>query len=58
LYAYDNRAEELHFLAVVVKRPEKLPVGVDPFDFYNYEPNHPISDRVRREYDYCRFAKL
>ncbi|WP_175541886.1 hypothetical protein [Polaromonas sp. YR568] len=58
LYAYNNTVEELHFLAVVVKKPEKLPGGADPNDFYNYEPNHPISDRVRHEYDYRRFSKL
>jgi hypothetical protein len=58
LYAYDNKDEELHFLAVVVKKPENLPAGVDPIDFYNYEPNHPISIRVRSEYDNSGFPSL
>lgn len=51
LYAYNAPMHEFHFLAVVVKRLEPSPIGSDPDYFYNYEPNHPISVRIRTEYD-------
>ncbi len=56
LYAYEKRHNELHFLAVVLKKPTAAPPDSDP-RHYNYELNHPISKRVRDEYDKREFAK-
>lgn len=57
LYAYEKRRNELHFLAVVLKKPTAAPPDSDPRR-YNYELNHPISKRVRDEYDKREFAKV
>ena len=57
LYAYDSQENEIHLLAVVVKRLVLLPEGTDPRDFFNYEPNHAISVRIRNEYENSGFAR-
>lgn len=51
LYAYDSAHEEFHILAIVVKKPTVVPQGVSPQDYYNYEPDHPVSVRCASEYD-------
>ena len=50
LYAYDGRTEEIHLLAAVRKRPEGPEFEGDD-SYYEYERDHPISVRVRAEYD-------
>lgn len=50
LYAYDGSKEEIHLLAVVRKRPEGVEFEGDD-TYYGYEPDHPISQRIRTEYD-------
>lgn len=50
LYAYDGAKEEIILLAIVRKRPpEQEFVGDD--SYYEYEPDHPVSVRIREEYD-------
>lgn len=57
LYAYDAPYNELHFLAIVLKRQEQTTPN-DPLTFfYNYEYEHPISKRIRDEYDNSNFTK-
>lgn len=55
LYAYNSRDNEFHFLALVIKFDTFLSANTEPDSHYNYEPNHPISIRVRDEYDNSRF---
>ncbi|WP_225031780.1 hypothetical protein [Paraburkholderia sp. XV] len=50
LYAYDGTKEEIHLLAVVRKRPEGAEFEGDD-TYYGYEFDHPISQRIRDEYD-------
>jgi hypothetical protein len=57
LYAYEKDRNELHLLAVVLKRPDPAPQISNP-RHYDYEPNHPISKRIRNEYDQRKFAKI
>lgn len=56
LYAYDGGKEEIHLLAIVRKRPEGDEFAGDD-SYYEYEPDHPISVRVRAEYDQLRLPK-
>ena len=58
LYAFDVEYDDFYALAIVRKRPEVLPAGVGPWDYYNYERNHPISTRVLDEYDRIGLPKL
>jgi hypothetical protein len=51
LYAYDAAREEFHILAIVVRKPAVMPQGASPDDYYDYEPDHPVSVRATREYD-------
>lgn len=51
LYAYDAEYEDFHILAIVVKKPTDMPQGASPQDYYNYEPDHPVSIRATSEYD-------
>jgi hypothetical protein len=57
LYSFEQRRNELHLLAVVIKRLEHSVDAISPLH-YNYEPNHEISRRVRSEYDERGFTKL
>jgi hypothetical protein len=57
LYAYDNVNTEFHLLAVVIKRPNTPPKVHDP-RHYDYEEDHPISERVRNEYDKLGLKRL
>ena len=57
IYAFDARMDEFHVLAIVRKKHHDAPAAIDP-DSYGYEPTHPISQRVRDEYDHLRITRL
>ncbi|MBB2930990.1 hypothetical protein [Paraburkholderia silvatlantica] len=54
LYAYEAATEPdedmFHILAVVMKRIDDTPQELR-VEAYDYEPDHPITDRVRRDYE-------
>lgn len=57
IYAFDASMDEFHVLAIVRKKHHDAPAAIDP-DCYGYEPLHPISKRVRDEYDHLRIPRL
>ncbi|CAG2136849.1 hypothetical protein [Cupriavidus plantarum] len=57
LYAFDAPMDEFHVLAIVSKKHHDAPAAIDA-DSYGYEPTHPISQRVRDEYDLLRIPRL
>lgn len=57
LYAYDSEYEDIYILAVVIKRPEHLPAQSSERDFYNYEHDHPITQRIRNDYERYNFPR-
>lgn len=50
LYAYDGLNDRIHLLAIVRKRPPGQEFAGDD-TYYEYERDHPISQRTRDEYD-------
>ena len=58
LYAYNAPANEIHFLAVVVKRSAPPHINLPSDKFYDYEANHPISIRIRSEYDNSSWGRI
>lgn len=58
LYAYDAPHDDFYILAIVIKRPPVLPPECLPNEFYNYEPNHPITVRVCDEYSTLNLPRI
>ena len=58
LYGYDNVHDDFYILAVTIKRPKLLPINATQNLYYDYEPNHPISVRVKSEYDSLKLPRL
>jgi len=58
LYAYDQHNDDYYLLAITIKKPDVLPLGATLNDYYDYEPNHPISQRVRSEYERLGLPRL
>lgn len=57
IYAYDNELDEIHILAYTRKKPPDSPRGIDP-ERYDYEPDHPLSQRICDEYDRLQIPRL
>lgn len=51
LFALDPQDDAFYLLAIVEKIIEPIPSGATSADFYNYERNHPITERICKEYD-------
>lgn len=58
IYAYDGQHDEIHLMALVVKKPDELPKEIILEEFYGYEPLHPTSKRICEEYDRIGLPKL
>lgn len=59
LYLFDPTRDEFHLLAIVQKVAQsELRSDAPPWMSYNYERDHPITERVIREYDERKFTKL
>lgn len=58
LYAYDGRVDKIYLLAAVKRLINKQPGAKINEEFYDYEPNHPVTIRVREEYDQLNLPKI
>lgn len=58
LYAYNGQKDEIHLLALVIKKPDSLPAHLTNGEYYDYEPNHRITQRIIDEYQNERFPML
>lgn len=55
IYAYDPAANDSFYALAIVR---KAPPGAEMTDdYYNYERNHPITERVIKEYDDLRIPR-
>ncbi len=43
--------DDFYILAVTIKKPQNLPPNADPNAYYDYEPNHLLTERAKSEYD-------
>lgn len=57
IYAFDAQHDEFYVLAVTRKKPFDAPPDIDP-ERYNYEPHHPLSQRICDEYDALGIPRL
>ena len=57
IYALNAQDNEIHYLAIAVKRPDRITNATDPY-YYDYEPDHPISKRIFNEYDASGLPKI
>lgn len=57
IYMYDGQNDEVHYLAIVRKKDEKLTEKDNRKEDYNYESEHPISARIIDEYERTGFPK-
>lgn len=58
IYAFDGVHNDFYLLAIVIKSPTTLQSGPKSDIHYNYEPSHPITRRVKSEYDRLGLPRL
>lgn len=57
IYAFDAPNDAFYVLAISRKKLHDAPRAIDP-KRYNYEPDHPLSHRIRDEYDELGIPRL
>ncbi|NNH19153.1 hypothetical protein HLB01_08915 [Bordetella trematum] len=57
IYGLDAVKDEIHILAYTRKKNRDAPPGIDP-EYYDYEPRHPLSQRICVEYDRLAIPRI
>lgn len=58
LYAYDSKHDDFYILAVTIKKPQVLPHNADLNAYYDYEPDHILTERAKSEYDRLQLPRV